>query len=180
MQLKKKKQVKYGYVAKSEHRTDGGLCIVAMFEGAKGVLVLLTGLGIMSIIHKDVHLAAVQLLHHFHFNPASHYPQIFIDAASHATDMQLWAIASAAFLYSVVRIIEAWGLWTQQQWAEWFGLLTGGMYIPIELYEVMHGVTWSKAAVLTINTAVVAYLLLVVLKTRKKRKAHYMRKDTIS
>ncbi len=162
------RQTRHKHAAKRTHHPAGGLRIVALFEGAKGVLVLLTGFGVMSLIHKDVHHAAAQLIRHINLNPASHYPLIFLDAASRVTDIQLWAIACGALLYAAIRIIEAFGLWMQRQWAEWFGLLTGGMYIPIELYEVMRGATWPKVTVLVVNTAIAAYLLVMILRSKKR------------
>ena len=146
---------------------NSGLRIVALFEGAKGILVLLSGFGLLSLIHKDLHLAASQLLRHLNLNPASHYPVIFLDAANRVTDVQLWFMAAAALLYAAVRIIEAFGLWTQRPWAEWFGLLTGGMYIPVELYEVLRGASWPKVTVLVVNSAIVLDLLVVILKSKK-------------
>lgn len=151
--------------------TAGGLYLVALLEGAKGVLVLLTGFGILSLIHRDLHQAALQLLQYVHYNPNSRYSHIFVDLASRTTDLQLWALAAAALLYAAVRLIEAWGLWNQQQWAEWFGLVSGGIYIPIELYEVMKGATWFKIAVLMINSMVIIYLLMMVLQARREQQA---------
>lgn len=52
--------------------------IVALFEGAKGALVLLTGLGLLALIHRNVHQVAEQLVRHLHFNPARQYPRIFL------------------------------------------------------------------------------------------------------
>jgi hypothetical protein len=66
----------------------------------KGALVLAVGFGLLAFIHKDLHLAAEQLVRHIHLNPARHYPQIFIDAANHMTDSRLLAMAVAALLYS--------------------------------------------------------------------------------
>ncbi len=147
-----------------------GLRVVAVFEAAKGLLVLLVGLGLLTYVHKDVHSAAEQLVSHFHLNPARHYPRIFIDAANRVTDGRLLAMAAAALLYSVVRFVEAFGLWRHRQWAEWFALLTGGMYIPVEFYENLRGVTWPKATVLTVNAAIVMYLTYVLYRSRQKRK----------
>ena len=138
----------------------GGLRTVAIFEGAKGALVLLAGFGLLSFIHKDLHLVAVTLVEHLHFNPARHYPRIFLDLTEHVTDGQLWALALAAMIYSSVRFVEAVGLWLDKQWAKWFGVLTGGMYIPIELYEVTRDVTWPNISLLIVNSGVVAYLLI--------------------
>ena len=153
--------------AKRKYRPSvGGLRVVALFEGAKGALVLLTGFGLLALIHRDLHAAADQLVRHFHINPASHYPRIFIDLSDRLTDMKLWAMAIGAMLYAVIRFAEAVGLWLQRRWAEWFGLLTGGMYVPVEVYEVVRGVTWTKVTVLVVNAAVVAYLLLTVSRSK--------------
>ena len=144
-----------------------GLHIVSLFEGAKGLLVLLVGFGLLEFIHKDLHLVAEQIVRNIHLNPASHYPKIFIDAANHMTDGKLWAMAFSAMFYSVIRFVEAVALWMDRQWAEWFGLLTGGMYMPVELYEIMREATWPKVAILIINAGIVTYLAYVLYQSRQ-------------
>ena len=155
---------------RNKENSKKGLRVVAIFEATKGLLVLFVGFGVLTFIHKDLHLAAEQLVRHSHLNPARHYPRIFIDAANNMTDGRLWAMAVSALLYSVVRFVEAFGLWLRRQWAEWFALLTGGMYIPIELFEIMRGLTWPKVAVLTVNAAIVIYMTHVLYWSRCKRK----------
>jgi uncharacterized membrane protein (DUF2068 family) len=142
----------------TEVTRQGGLRVVAVFEGAKGGLVLITGFGLLAFIHRDLHNAAEEVVRHFHLNPAHHYPRIFLDAAARVTDTQLWLLALSAFLYTVVRFIEAFGLWHRKRWAEWFGVLSGGIYIPVELFEVVHRLSWSKLTVLSVNLVIVAYL----------------------
>lgn len=146
-----------------------GLHVVALFEGAKGILVLLVGFELLNFIHQDIHEAALQLVRHFHFNPASHYPRIFLDLMGSISDTKLWDMAIAAALYSVMRMIEAVGLWLKRTWAEWFAVLTGGMYIPVEIYEVAHGITWPKVTLLLVNVGVVTYLSFVLIKDCEKR-----------
>lgn len=146
----------------------GGLHLVAIFEAFKGVLVLLVGFELLAFIHKDIHLAAMRLVEHFHLNPASHYPRIFLDLSEHVNDTKLWGMAIAAAMYFLVRMTEAVGLWLKKSWAEWFAVLTGGMYIPIELFEVARGLTWPRVTVLVVNLGVVAYLLFVMITDRKK------------
>ena len=146
-----------------------GLHVVAVFEGAKGLLVLLVGFGLLTFIHKDVHEAALRLVEHFHLNPASHYPQIFLDLTDHINDTRLWSMAIAAVIYSAVRMIEAVGLWLRKSWAEWFAVLTGGMYIPVEIYEVVHRNTWPRITVLLVNLGIVSYLLFVLVRDGKTR-----------
>ena len=153
-------------VKKKEH-TIRGIRIVSFFEGAKGLLVLLVGLGLLEFIHKDLHLVAEQIVRQFHLNPARHYPRIFIDLINHLTDGQLLTMAFSAMLYSAVRFVEAIGLWLQRKWAEWFGLLAGGLYIPIELFEIMRGITWPKVTLLIVNAGVVGYLAYILYQARQ-------------
>ena len=142
----------------AEETRQRGLRVVAVFEGAKGGLVLVTGFGLLAFIHRGLHNAAEEVVRHLHLNPARHYPRIFLDAAARVTDSQLWLLALAAFLYAVVRFIEAFGLWRRKRWAAWFGVLSGGVYVPVELFEVAHRLSWVKLGVLSVNLAIVAYL----------------------
>ncbi|NVN91677.1 MAG: DUF2127 domain-containing protein [Desulfuromonadales bacterium] len=148
-----------------------GLHVVALFEGTKGLLVLAVGFGLLSFIHKDIHEAALRLVNYFHFNPARHYPRIFLELMEHITDAKLWSLAIAALMYFVVRMVEAVGLWLRKTWAEWFAVLTGGMYIPFELFEVVRRVTWPRVTVLFINVGIVSYLLFVLIKNGEKRRS---------
>ncbi len=141
-----------------------GLRVVAFFEGAKGAIVLLAGCGLLLLIHKDLHQAMAHLIKHFNFNPASKYPSIFLDLADRITNTRLWAMAFAAAIYSAVRFAEAVGLWLNRRWAEWFGLLTGAMYIPIELFELAKGLIWPRVTVFVINVFIVSYLLYILLR----------------
>ena len=154
----------------AQEKVKKGLRVVSAFEAAKGLIVLLVGSGLLAYIHKDLHLVAEQFVRHSHLNPASHYPRIFLDLADHVTDGQLWVLAFSALLYAAVRFVEAYGLWQQKQWAEWFGLLTGVMYVPIELYEIARGVTWPKIVLLIVNLGIATYLSFVVYQSRQYRK----------
>jgi len=142
---------------------------VSLFEAAKGLLVLLAGFGLLAYVHKDLHLAADRLVRHFHLNPASRYPRIFLDLADHVTNGQLWVMAFFALLYAAARLIEAYGLWHERSWAEWYAVLTGGIYIPLELYELARGVTWPKVTLLVVNAGIVAYLSLILYRSRQDR-----------
>lgn len=135
-----------------------GLKIAAMLEAIKGALVLVAGFGLLTYIHRDLHHAAAQLVRHFHLNPASHYPTVFLDLSARIHDAGLWAMAAAAFVYASIRIAEAIGLWFDLRWAEWFGILSGSIYIPVEIYEITRGVAWPKVVVLLVNSVVIGYL----------------------
>jgi len=154
----------------SNSRFSLGVRAVALVEAAKAALVLLAGFGLLALIHHDVEALAAKLIARLHLNAANRFPRIFIDAASRLTDARLWFLASMALVYAIVRSIEAYGLWRERAWAEWFALVTGGIYLPIEIYELLHGVTGVKIGAVIVNLAVVAYMGLV-LKRRNAAQA---------
>jgi len=132
---------------------------IALLEAAKGALVLLVGFGLLSLVHHDVQRFAERLIAHAHLNPASRYPGIFIDWSGQLTDARLLLMAVGAAGYSLVRFIEAYGLWHGRRWAEWLAALSGGIYIPFEVFELYERVTWMGIGALVVNTAVVAFML---------------------
>lgn len=135
-----------------------GVRIVAAFEGAKGALVLLAGFGLLSIVHQSAQQVAEAIVRHFHLNPASRYPRVFIDVAGNISDSQLWLMAGFALAYASIRLIEAYGLWRERRWAEWFAVLSGGIYVPVEVYELLSGISWIKISTLALNLCIVAYM----------------------
>lgn len=137
---------------------------VALLEVAKGALVLLAGFGALSLIHHDAQRLAEQLVGHLHLNPAKHYPRIFIDAAAHLTDARLWVLAALAAAYGLVRFVEVYGLWRGRRWAEWFAVVSGGIYVPFELYELLQGVTWLSLGALGVNVLIVGFMLNALLR----------------
>jgi uncharacterized membrane protein (DUF2068 family) len=141
--------------------------VVAAFEAGKGVLVLLAGFGLLALLHRDLQHMAEQLVRLSHLNPASHYPRIFIDMAARTTDQRLWWLAGMAFAYSVVRLVEGYGLWHGRRWAEWFAALSGGLYVPMELAELGAHPTVLKGLALAANVAVVAFLLWSLWRSRR-------------
>jgi uncharacterized membrane protein (DUF2068 family) len=148
-----------------------GVRIVAVFEALKGALVLSAGLGLLSLLHRDLQAVAERLVRHSHLNPARHYPRIFIEAASHTNDSRLRSLAALAFLYAAVRFVEAYGLWRLRVWAEWFAIIAGSVYLPVEVYEIFRRATWMRGMVLLTNLLIVAYLVNVRLLSRRRAEA---------
>lgn len=140
-------------------RLSGALRTIALLEAAKGALVLLVGFGLLSLVHHDVQRAAEHLIAHTHLNPASRYPHIFIDVANQLTDTRLLLIAAGGGVYSLARFIEAYGLWYAKRWAQWFAAVSGGVYVPFELFELYERVNWLSLGALTLNLAIVAFML---------------------
>ena len=144
-----------------------GLRTVAIFEATKGLLVVIAGLGLLALIHRDAQEVAEAFVRHLHLNPARHYPRIFIQAAGRVTSGHLWFLACGAFAYATVRFIEAYGLWHMRAWAEWFAIISGSIYLPVEIYELVRYPSLVKAVVMAVNVMVVGYIVWIRIIDRR-------------
>lgn len=144
-----------------------GLRAVAIFEGAKGVLILLLELGVLALIHKDVGEVAEHVVRILHLNPDRRMASAIVDAASKLTDSKLWAIAAGGLIDAMVRFAVAYGLWNRRVWAEWFALMGGALYLPWEIYEVSERQTPVRWILLAGNVAIVLYMLSIRIRAAR-------------
>jgi uncharacterized membrane protein (DUF2068 family) len=150
---------------------------VAVFEATKGAVVLLAGFGVLSLLHRDIRVAAAALVGRLHLNPADGFERSFIEAAARVTNTGLWMIASIGFLYALFRFLEAYGLWSGRRWAEWLAVVSGGLYVPLEIYELIQRHTWVRASALIVNLLVVGAMTVVLVRDiRQKSHAEAVRK----
>jgi uncharacterized membrane protein (DUF2068 family) len=120
--------------------------------------VLIAGFGLTRLVHRDVAHAAEALVDRLHLDAAKKFPHIFLQLAANISDAQLWGLAALALAYALLRLAEAYGLWFQRRWAQWIAAVSGGIYVPVEIYELARGVSWIKIGALVLNAAVVAYM----------------------
>jgi uncharacterized membrane protein (DUF2068 family) len=132
---------------------------IATLELTKGMIVLLAAVGILLMMRReDPWDIADGLLRLLHISPDHHFAQVFLDWADSLTIAKIWTVAAAALSYSVLRFIEAYGLWYARAWAEWIALISGTLYLPFEIYKLIHRQNLFHVSVLLINLAVVFYM----------------------
>jgi uncharacterized membrane protein (DUF2068 family) len=147
--------------------SETGLKAVAAFEALKGLVVLAAGFGLVALVHHDAQALAEHLVSHAHLNPASRYPRIFLELAGRLDDARLWGLAALAAAYSTLRLCEAYGLWHDRAWAEWLGVLSGGVYVPLECIHILERPSVTHAIVLSGNLGVVLFLWRVLWLRRR-------------
>lgn len=135
-----------------------GIRTVASLEMLKGVLVLLLGFGALSLIHKDLDDVAERLIDFLRINPEGKLSGFFCRLADRTSDHSLWLLAIGAMVYSALRFAEAYGLWHERAWAEWFALISGCIYLPWEVYHIIHRPHPWNWAILAINILIVLYM----------------------
>lgn len=138
-----------------------GVRAVALLEMFKGLLVFTAGIGLFTLLHRDVGDVAESVVEHLHLNPAHHIARVFIQAANNVSDKKVMALAWAAFAYTILRFAEAYGLWNARTWAEWFAIISGSLYLPWEIVEVVKHHNRIRWAVLIVNILIVLYMIYV-------------------
>jgi uncharacterized membrane protein (DUF2068 family) len=138
---------------------------VAIFEAVKGVLIILLGLGVLTLLHKDVEDLAEHLLVRLHVSAEHRVGHAIVRAASKVTDARLWAIAGAALADAALRFTAAWGLWYRRVWAEWLVLLSGALYLPFEVMKLAERPNWLHITIFAGNFAIVLYMLYIRLES---------------
>ncbi len=140
-----------------------------MFEALKGAIALLAGFGLTRLLHRDVAHAAHALIDRLHLDATRKFPHIFLELAENMNDAQLWALAALALAYALLRFVEVYGLWFQHRWGQWIAALSGGIYVPVEIYELARSITWIKVSALLLNAAVVAYMCYTLWRRAPRR-----------
>jgi uncharacterized membrane protein (DUF2068 family) len=128
---------------------------VALVEFAKGALVLIAAFSLYWLDPTDV---ADAFLNFLHISPDHHFAKLVLGLADRLSDVKLWHVIVGASCYSGLRFAEAVGLWRARPWAEWIALISGALYLPLEVRLLMRHPTILHAAVVAVNLAIVAFM----------------------
>ncbi len=151
-------------VSKNERQA---LRAIAIFEAIKGGAALLIGFGLLSLLHRDLHELAQQLIGHFGLDPGQRYPAAFLHYADVLQDTNRRTLALLMVGYVAIRFAEAYGLWFARTWGEWLAAMAGALYVPLEVRHLLHKPSWFSALVLFFNLAMVAFLVWELWKKRR-------------
>ncbi|MDQ8184668.1 DUF2127 domain-containing protein [Pelagicoccus sp. SDUM812002] len=137
-----------------------GLKAVAVLEITKGLFAILGAAWLLYTLGQNWEIALSSMIERF--APSLALPgRISVLLAGFNNERQTIA-AIALLAYGVLHSIEGYGLWLALHWAEWLGTISGGIYIPFEIWEMFEHPSWFTATVLVINILIVAYLIYVI------------------
>jgi uncharacterized membrane protein (DUF2068 family) len=142
---------------------------IAFFEAAKGALVLAAACGLLSLRHTDLHAATDTFLLRHGINPERHYMKLVIENVAKATNHHVGEIAALGFAYAAIRFVEGYGLWREKRWAEWFAVISAGLYLPLELTHFGRHPSLFNAGVIFVNMLIILYLASLLGQQRAER-----------
>jgi uncharacterized membrane protein (DUF2068 family) len=61
--------------------------------------------------------------------------------------------------YALIELIEAVGLWLLKRWGEYFAVVATSVFLPLEVHDLVKGITMTRLVTFAINVAAVIYLV---------------------
>src|SRR5665213_529526 len=141
-------------------RADSGLIrLIAVFKLMKAVLLILVGVGVLKLLHKDIASALEHVVAVLGLDPGNEYVDKIFQKLVDLTPHKIKVIGLASFVYAGLFLIEGVGLWLVKRWGEWVTTIITGSLVPVEVYEIDRDPTVIRILVLVLNVAIVGYLI---------------------
>ena len=141
---------------------------IAIFEAVKGFAALAAAIGLLRLLHHDLHHLALALLWRFHLDPETRYPTLLLHYADLLSALDVRSLAPVVLGYIGLRLLESYGLWKEKTWAEWLGALSGALYIPLEIAHLMHQTSLVSAGVFLANILIVGFLVFQLMRPLRR------------
>jgi uncharacterized membrane protein (DUF2068 family) len=155
-------------MAQEQRQHNKFLILIAIYKGLQALLFIALGIGALRLMHRDIGGVFDNIREALHFSPESRLVNFLLDKVSLINDPMLRRIGVFAFCYAGLSLAEGIGLYLEKAWGEVLTLLITASFLPWEIFEVMHRVTWLRVGLLVINVMVLVYLLKVVAERRKQ------------
>jgi len=139
-------------------RTDVWILLIGVFKLVKGVSLLILAVGLLHLLHRNVAAVAEHWIELLRVDPENRYIHRLLLRIFNVTPKQLKELSAGTFIYSAIFLTEGTGLLTRKHWAEYMTLISTGLFIPLEVYEIYRHITIARLAVTLVNALIVVYL----------------------
>src|SRR5205823_12012961 len=140
-----------------QHHT--GMVLIAGFKVAKGVLLLLVGLGLLKLVHAEIASLFSQLLEALHLNADSRILHNLVLKVDALQPHSVLVISLVSMAYAALLLTEGVGLWFEFSWAAYLTVISTSLFLPFEFYEVVERITVLRIGVLLLNLVIVLYFV---------------------
>lgn len=139
-------------------QNDTWIILIGLFKLLKAASLLIIGFGVLRLLHKDVAATAEHWIEVLRVDPDNRFVHRALLRIFNVTPKQLKELSIGTFVYAAIFLTEGTGLLARKHWAEYMTLISTGLFIPLEIYEIFRHFTWLKVAVTIINALIVWYL----------------------
>ena len=156
--------------AEAPRHCDRGLLAIGSFKLVEAVFFFLVGIGAIHFLHHDLGDAAQRLAVRLRMDLDGRVMTWVLDHLDDITSHRLKQIGIATFFYAGLRIVEGVGLVMEALWAEYLTVGATTIFLPWEVYEIVHKPDWMRIGLLLTNLVVLAYLTWSLKKRLADRK----------
>ena len=136
-----------------------GLLLIGLFKLLKGLLLVAVGVGALKLLHKDVAAVIDHWVQLLRVDPDNRFIHRLLLKVISVSPRQLKELSVGTFFYASLLLTEGVGLLMRRRWAEYFTVITTAVFIPLEVYELVHKLTPVRIAITLLNVAIVWYLV---------------------
>lgn len=141
-----------------------GLFLIALFKLIKAGLFIILAVGAIKLLDRDMADIFSFWISKLHVDLENRFVQSILVRLDLIDRRMLEEISVATFGLAALLLTEGLGLLFQKRWAEYLAVFETGLFIPLEVYELIRHATITKFSLLGINSAVVLYLLWLLIK----------------
>ncbi len=142
------------------------LRLIALFKFCKAALLVAVGLGAVHLVHAGLAAHAWHWLGPLAMKSDRRAVQHLISWLSGLSPERLEVLASAAFFYAGLYLVEGAGLWLARRWAEYLVAIATLLFVPFEVFALTRRVSLTRLVALIVNLGVAGYLI------HRLRRAH--------
>jgi uncharacterized membrane protein (DUF2068 family) len=150
-------------------RSRRGLIAIGVMKLLKGLSLLVVGIGVLSLLHRDAAETVRHWIEYVRMDPHDRLIDHFLERVAGVSHRTLRRLGVGTLLYAAVFCTEGIGLLTAQHWAEYMTAGVTASFLPLEAYELIVHPSVVKAIVILANVVVVAYLVLEIKRERAYR-----------
>jgi len=138
--------------------TDRAVRIIAYLKLFMGVVLALSGIGLLRLLHEDAADVVMRWINAFHVDPDNRDIQNLLLRASVIDERQLKVLSIGSFFFAGLSLTEGSALLLQKRWAMYLSVAVMASFIPLELWELSQRFSGIKTAVVVLNAGIVWYL----------------------
>jgi uncharacterized membrane protein (DUF2068 family) len=138
------------------------LRVIAVERSLRGLLLLAAGTYLLFHLSTDFGHLAERVIRSIDIDPRQRFFHRIVTRLHRLHARALRIAGLAALGYGGLELVEGFGLWLDQLWAEYLTVIATSLLIPFELYELAIRPSFWKAGGIVVNVVIVLYLVVAL------------------
>jgi uncharacterized membrane protein (DUF2068 family) len=151
-------------MSKARAKSSFLLVLIGSLKLLKALLLIMVGIGAIRFLHRDLAGAILHWTQVLGVDPDNRYVHALLVKIIRVTPKQLKELSVGTFFYAGLFATEGVGLLMRKRWAEYFTIITTGLFIPLEVFELFRHFTITRLVVTIVNALIIWYLVTRVRK----------------